>query len=73
MDFAKCISDLRTAGWTQAAIGTAVGLSQPAIADLEAGRRKQPRWAAGDALLELHARVCGAGEATVEEPVSSTA
>lgn len=61
MDWKTLILDLCRAGLTQAEIGRAIGLSQPAVSDLVRGRTTTIQWEAGDALIALHARRCGAG------------
>lgn len=54
MDWKTLILDLRRAGVTQAEIGRAIGLSQPAVSDLARGRTTTMQWEAGEALIRLH-------------------
>ncbi len=56
MNWKTLLLDLRRAGLTQAEIGQAIGLSQPAVSDLVRGRTSTLQWAAGDALIALHAQ-----------------
>jgi transcriptional regulator with XRE-family HTH domain len=58
MNFKIIISNLMESGLTQHEIAAAAGSSQAHISCLLSGRRKQPNWALGDALLRLHAEVC---------------
>lgn len=60
MNWKTLLLDLRRAGLTQAEIGQAIGLSQPAVSDLVRGRTSTMQWEAGDALIALHAQRCGA-------------
>ncbi|MCK2097542.1 helix-turn-helix domain-containing protein [Thauera aromatica] len=54
MDWKSLILDLCRSGLTQAEIGQAIGLSQPAVSDLVRGRTNTMQWDAGDALIALH-------------------
>lgn len=60
MNWKTLLLDLRRAGLTQAEIGQAIGLSQPAVSDLVRGRTSTMQWEAGDALIALHAQRCAA-------------
>lgn len=53
------ITDLRgKSGMTLAEIGTAVGLSQSAVSDIEQGRTSEPRGEAALRLYSLHRERC---------------
>ena len=58
MDIPHTISGLRKAGLTQAQIGSAVGLKQTSISDMEAGKAgiKRPTYAVVSGLQQLAAR-----------------
>lgn len=53
------IGTLRGNGWRQKAICDRIGLSQGTLADLEARRHQEPRYAAGAALVALYREVIG--------------
>lgn len=55
MDIPHTISGLRKAGLTQAQIGSAVGLKQTSISDMEAGKAgiKRPTYAVVSGLQQL--------------------
>ncbi|WP_374047023.1 helix-turn-helix domain-containing protein [Massilia sp. YIM B02443] len=55
MDIPHTISGLRKAGLTQAQIGSAVGLKQTSISDMEAGKAgvKRPSYAVVSGLQQL--------------------
>lgn len=57
MNWQNIIQEIAAHGMTQAEIGKEVGLSQPSIADLAAGRQKDVRYTVGVALVALHKRV----------------
>ncbi|MDR2365838.1 MAG: hypothetical protein LBD68_08315 [Zoogloeaceae bacterium] len=63
MDFKTIISEILEKGWTQREIAIAVNSVQAHISCLLSGKRKTPGWTLGDALLRLHAEVCGARQA----------
>jgi len=58
MDWKTLLLDLCAAGLTQAEIGLAIGLSQPAVSDLVRGRTATVSWEVGNALIALHAKRC---------------
>lgn len=54
MDWQKLLGELQAAGWTQQQIAERVGSSQAAISDLRSGETKNPSYALGTALVNLH-------------------
>ena len=60
MDWKTLILDLCRSGMTQAEIGQAIGLSQPAISDVVRGRTTTVQWEVGNALIALHKTRCTA-------------
>ena len=54
MDWHTLITDLQSAGMTQAVIGAALGKSQAWVGDIVRGRYDDLKWADGQALRRLH-------------------
>jgi predicted transcriptional regulator len=54
MDWKKLISEIQACGYSQAAIGKALGRSQAYIADIVSGRYGDLKWSDGQALRRLH-------------------
>jgi len=75
MDIPHTISSLRKAGLTQTQIGSAVGLGQTSISDMEAGKAgiKRPSYAVVSGLQQL-AKIHGvATEPALESSAESSA
>jgi len=74
MDIPHTISGLRKAGLTQAQIGSAVGLKQTSISDMEAGKAgvKRPSYAVVSGLQKLAFDHGVATERPIDPVVSST-
>ena len=54
-NFQRLIRDLiQRCGFSEAAIGECVGVTQPAISRLKLTPGAEPRWSTGDALIRLH-------------------
>jgi len=58
MNWTSLIADLRGAGLTRADIATQTGSGTSTIADLEMIDGREPRYALGQRLIELHTKVC---------------
>lgn len=59
MDWKNIISELMQAGVSQVEIGNEIGLSQPSVSDIAAGKTKTDvRWGVGQRLIALHAKHC---------------
>lgn len=56
-DFRMIVSELRRAGWTQAALADYAKTRQSCVSDLERGVTEQPLYSTGAALVALHRRV----------------
>jgi predicted transcriptional regulator len=54
MNWSAIIKDLNSRGWTQALISERTGIAQSAISEMLNGKRSNPRFVAGQALLDLH-------------------
>lgn len=57
MNWKSIIQDLCSSGLTQAQIASEVGVKQPTIAGILSGAQKDMRWANGERLRTLHARL----------------
>lgn len=58
MDWAKLISEIQVAGFTQAKIADSVGCSQSSLCDLANGRTKEPLYRIGERLVAMHKIHC---------------
>lgn len=56
MDWKRLLSDLTSAGLTQAEIALAVGVTQSSISDLARGTTTRPSFELGNKLVQFHAR-----------------
>lgn len=54
MDWKKLLSELSDMRVTQQQIAAACGVSQASVSDLKVGNAKQPRYAFGVSLIDLH-------------------
>jgi hypothetical protein len=72
MDWKSLITDLRSAGMSQAAIGAAIGKSQAWVCAVLAGQYADLKWSDGEALRRLHTEKLGADE-TVPQPEKEAA
>lgn len=61
------MSDLRSAGWTQKMLAERTGAAQATIADLARGATREPGYALGKSLAELHKRIVRARAAAAAE------
>ena len=67
MNWKTVISEIKAGlGITQAQIAKRIGISQIGVSDLETGRTKDPRYATGVALMNLHRKA--ARKLTAQEP-----
>ncbi|MDR1647874.1 MAG: hypothetical protein LBR88_07565 [Zoogloeaceae bacterium] len=59
MNFKNIVSEIVASDMTQREIAAAVDTTQAHVSCLLSGKRKQPNWRLGDALLRLHRERCG--------------
>lgn len=57
MPWTVLIRELQACGLTQEEIASKVGITQPSVSALAAGKVKQPSFDLGNKLLKLHAKV----------------
>lgn len=58
MDWPLLITDLEKSGLTQQEIAGKSGCTQPYVSQLKSGRRKRPDYQRGQALVDLHKKLC---------------
>jgi len=63
MNWQKIVAELKQTGLTQAQIAKAINVSDSTLSELCSGKTSEIRWTKGNALVTLHAEVCGAQQA----------
>lgn len=58
-DWSKLLLELRSKGLKSPAIARHAGVDATTIRDLIGGRIKEPKYSVGEAIKDLHGRLCG--------------